>query len=302
MEFFVVFLHCATNNFCSIIDSIGANMKNVLFVAKPNNKESLHLIVKIDSYLRSMGMNTFIEKKTDDIPNLQELDTETVDVCIAVGGDGTMMGAARDWGLKGIKLVGVNLGRVGFLTDIPAASCIEDIAKIIEGKFKEQTRSVLSINMHEPANTIRKFDAINDFVCRSNGGQLIEFTLLINGEFVYSQYCDGIIVSTPTGSTAYSVAAGGSIIQPQSKVWSIIPICPQNLSNRPLIVDDNSEIKIIYSSLGQFDCFYDGIKTSSVPNGTFFTLKKNETEIKILNNENYNYYNGLRQKLNWNKN
>lgn len=277
------------------------SMRNVLFVAKPNSKDSLHLIIKINSYLRSMGVSTFIAEKMEGL-ELKTPTNESINFCIAVGGDGTMMGAARDWGLKGIPLIGVNLGRVGFLTDIAASSCIEDISKIITGKYTSDKRSVLEIAVHHANKEVERVVAINDFVCRSKTGSLIEFTVMVDNEFVYSQYCDGIIVSTPTGSTAYSVSAGGSIMNPKSKVFSIVPICPQNLSNRPLIVDESSSIKIIYSSLDTFDCFYDGIRMDSIASGSFFELSKNKNEFSIYHNDNYSYYNGLRQKLNWNKN
>lgn len=276
-------------------------MKTVLFVAKPGSQESAHLIIKINSYLRSIGVNTVIAKKLDCV-DIKEVSDETLDYCIAVGGDGTMMGAARDWGLRSIALIGVNLGRVGFLTDIAATNCIEDISKIMSGRYISDKRSVLNIQVHHADKDVENAIAINDFVCRSKSGSLIEFTVLVDEEFVYSQYCDGIIVSTATGSTAYSVAAGGSIINPKSKVFSIIPICPQNLSNRPLIVNEDSKIKIIYSSMEPFDCFYDGIKMDSLASGSFFVLGKNKNEYTIYHNENYSYYNGLRQKLNWNKN
>lgn len=287
---------------------------HIVFVAKNHSTESISLIIKMSTYLQSLGIATYIDESSVDADKKELLgnmpfisadrpDSNThLDCCIAVGGDGTMMGAARSWGLMGVDLVGVNLGRVGYLTDIAASNCIEDLSHILNGKHKSQARSVLNIGVYEADKKMQDKVAINDFVCKSADGHLIEFTVLVDGEFVYSQYCDGIIVATPTGSTAYSVAAGGSIIQPKSKVWSIVPICPQNLSNRPLIVDDSSEIKIIYSSQGNFDCFCDGIKAQLIKNHSYFILSKHAHQFNLLNTENYNYYNGLRQKLNWNKN
>ncbi len=290
---------------------------SVVFVAKPQSSASVELIVKINSYLKSLGIATHLDSdsvsfvpkpESLNIP-LTSLEKEKVkktkiECCIVVGGDGTMMGAARSWGLLGIDLIGVNLGRVGFLTDIAAVNCIEDINKVITGKYQKEARSVLTIDVHHSDTKVQQIEAINDFVCKSSDTKLIEFSVLVDNEFVYSQYCDGLIVSTPTGSTAYSVAAGGSIIHPISRVWSIVPICPQNLSNRPLIVSDESEIKIIYSSAGPgaLDCLFDGIKTKPIESGSFFILKKHKQKINLVHGEGYNYYNGLRQKLNWNKN
>lgn len=292
------------------------DITTAVFVARWNKEGSVAIVLKMASYLKSIGIVCKVESASDNIA--PELGLERVEfstakpqlgsVCVVVGGDGTMLGAARTWGLAGWELIGVNLGRVGFLTDIDANSCIESIVKIVNKQYTKESRGAISVDIFDPVvardtaaqKTGLSAVAVNDVVCKSSSSRLVEFSLLIDSEFVYSQWCDGLVIATATGSTAYSVAAGGPIIHPQSNVYSIVPLCPQNLSNRPLVVSDKSKIKILFSGSG-VSCFADGVALQNLGVGGHLNISCHENEYNLIHPQGYNYYNGLRNKLNWNK-
>lgn len=277
--------------------------KNIIVMGKHKNYDLAGFVQKIANYLSGLQYNIFLDSDTKENTSLNypvAVEGNQYDLVIAMGGDGTMMGAARKWGVWGIPLLGVNQGRVGFLTDIASEDVFEKLADILGGKYREEDRNILNISVIGKDKEVQQNEiAINDLVCRSASGKLIEFSLFLDGEFISNQYADGIIIATSTGSTAYSLAAGGSIIHPDSEVLNIVPICPQSLSNRPLVVSIKKEIKISFSVKESIKYTADGKEFPAIESGYYFIIKNNEKKIKFIHPESYSYFEGLRKKLNW---
>lgn len=277
--------------------------KNIILVGKHKNYEIGSFVQKVANYLIGMQCNVFLD---DETKNTTKLDypvatiNEKYDLILAIGGDGTMMGAARKWGVMGIPLLGINQGRVGFLTDIASEDVFERLLDVFKGKFTVEKRDILSVSVTNGKDTIANNLAINDVVVgRGPTGRLKEFSLFLNEEFISSQQADGIIVASSTGSTAYALASGGSIIHPSAEVLTIVPICPQSLSNRPLIVSSKNEIKIFFSGNETVPYSVDGIDSPNVNSGHHFLIKKHDTQVTFIHPDNYSYFEGLRKKLNW---
>lgn len=279
------------------------NFKNIILMGKHNNYELGGLVQKVANYLSALEYNVFLDSETKENTTLDyplAVETDKYDLVIAMGGDGTMMGAARKWGILGVPLLGINQGRVGFLTDISSADVFEGVSEILNGKFKEESRNILSVSVIGNGKEVVYSDiAINDLVCRSSTGKLMEFSLFLNDEFISSQYADGIIVATATGSTAYSLAAGGSIIHPDSEVLNIVPICPQSLSNRPLVVSIHKEVKVLFSGKEGIKYTADGKDSPDITNSHYLLIENNKKKIKLIHPSSYSYFEGLRKKLKW---
>lgn len=277
--------------------------KNIILVGKHKNYDLTGFIQKIANYLTGLQCNVFLDAESKKMTKLnypEAVETGQYDLVIAIGGDGTMMGAARQWGILGIPLIGVNQGRVGFLTDIASDEVFEKLSEVLKGKYREEERNILDISVTNGKSFLHSNLAINDIVVgRSASGRLMEFSLFLDDEFISSQYADGIIVATATGSTAYSLASGGSIIHPDADVLNIVPICAQSLSNRPLVVSIKREIKIFFSGNETIHYMADGLDSPEVESGYYFLIKNHEKKIKLIHPENYSYFEGLRKKLNW---
>lgn len=279
-------------------------IKKIVLIGKYRNNDMTTFLQKVANYIVGLSFELHVDKETVDAmgSNYTVADeSQMYDLAIVVGGDGSMMGAARTWGIKGVPLLGINFGRVGFLTDVDKDNVFEKLGEILSGEFKTETRHVLQVNVASNGkNIIDQQIAINDLVIgRGVSGKLMEFSVFLDDEFVYSQYSDGLIIATPTGSTAYSVAAGGSIIHPNASVLNIVPICPQNLSNRPLVVSMNSTIKVFFSGKETISWYIDGVEPEPVKMGNYFEITKSSKVIKLIHPKNYSYFNGLRTKLGW---
>lgn len=278
-------------------------IKKIVVIGKYRNVDITSFVQKVINYLTGMKYEVFVEEDTHALSgvNYQKADiNERYDLALAIGGDGTMMGAARRWGMKGIPLLGINHGRIGFLTDIPNETVFEKLAEVLSGSYKTEQRQALDICVTNGKEVFYQDVAINDLVVgRGVSGKLMEFSVFVDEDFVYSQYCDGIIVATPTGSTAYSLAAGGSIIHPTAPVLNIVPVCPQNLSNRPLVVSVQKEIKIFFSGKESIYYSLDGIDPPHAQAGSYFHIKNHEQSITLIHPKDYNFFQSLRQKLNW---
>ena len=283
--------------------AIMQEFKNIILMGKHKNYDLGGIVQKVGNYLSALQYNIFLDSETKENTTLDypvAVESEKYDLVIVIGGDGTMIGAARKWGILGIPLLGINQGRVGFLTDISSDDVFEGISEILSGKFKREERNILNVSVISNGKKVVYNDiAINDLVCRSATGKLMEFSLFLNDEFISSQHADGIIVATSTGSTAYSLAAGGSIIHPDSEVLNIVPICPQSLSNRPLVVSIHKQIKILFSGKEGVKYTADGKDSPEITTGHYFLIKNNEKKIQLIHPSSYSYFEGLRKKLKW---
>ncbi|MES2625603.1 MAG: NAD(+) kinase [Pseudomonadota bacterium] len=221
---------------------------------------------------------------------------------IVVGGDGSMLKAAAQLAEQNIPVVGVNRGRLGFLTDILPEEIEKTLGPMLDGKYKVESRFLLEVSIpHEGSEKVLG-SAMNDVVLHPGiAAQMIEFELYIDGLFVYHQASDGLIVATPTGSTAYSMSAGGPIMHPKLDAMVLVPMYPHSLSSRPIVIDSGSEVTIVvgerHHTSPQISC--DGSVEYTSTAGDIVTIRRKSQELHLLHPIDYDYYATCRSKLGW---
>jgi NAD+ kinase len=226
------------------------------------------------------------------------------DLVIVVGGDGTLLNAARSMVDFGVPLLGINLGRLGFLTDITPAALIDSLDQIFAGNYQEEKRDLLQARVMRDGKQINESAAFNDVVVHTcNVARMIEYDLHIGGKHVNTARSDGMIVSTPTGSTAYALSGGGPILHPSLSALVLVPICPHTMSYRPIVVDASNTIEIIVSKNNQASaqCTCDGQIDLGLQNGDHVVIQRKSKPIRLIHPADYNYYGILRAKLHWGK-
>jgi NAD+ kinase len=224
------------------------------------------------------------------------------DLIVAIGGDGTLLYAARLIAGRPVPLLGINRGRLGFLTDVGPASMLEDVDSVLAGRFTEDRRSLLSARLEQSGAAPVSALALNDVVlAKVDTGRTLDFETSINGRFVNSHGGDGIVVATATGSTAYALSCGGPIVEPDLDVWVLAPISPHTLSDRPIVVRADSSVQIRLSErLGahaQVTC--DGVSLGEMTHGDQLLIEGADATITLLHPPGYDYYRLLRSKLHW---
>jgi NAD+ kinase len=224
------------------------------------------------------------------------------DLIVAIGGDGTLLYAARLVAGRPVPLLGINRGRLGFLTDVGPASMLEDVESVLAGRFTEDRRSLLSARLEQRGAAPVSALALNDVVlAKVDTGRTLDFETSINGRFVNSHGGDGIVVATATGSTAYALSCGGPIVEPDLDVWVLAPISPHTLSDRPIVVRADSTVQIRLSErLGaraQVTC--DGVNLGEMEHGDQLLIERADATITLLHPPGYDYYRLLRSKLHW---
>ncbi len=223
------------------------------------------------------------------------------DLIIVVGGDGTLLQAARLLAKHDVNILGINLGRLGFLTDICPTKMDKYLAEILDGAFIEEDRFLISAQVHRNNHYLSVCKALNDIVIyRSTISHMITFETTINGHFVNRQRADGLVVATPTGSTAYALSAGGPLIYPSLNALLLVTICPHTLSNRPLVVDGDSciQITIDLEQMGEAQLDGDGLLCQRLLPGDRIVIEKQHT-IRLIHPQKHDYYATLRAKLDW---
>jgi NAD+ kinase len=224
------------------------------------------------------------------------------DLIIAVGGDGTFLAAVRAVVSHDIPIIGVNLGRLGFLVDISPNELPEKLHRILQGHYTEEKRYLLRTKIIRDGLVIHEETAVNEVVVhRWITPSMIEIITKIDNVFLNSQRSDGLIISTPTGSTAYSLSAGGPILSPSLNALVLVPLNPHTLSNRPIVIDDNAEIEISFCQTKQINALVtcDHIEIPKVLISDIIVIKKEPKPIRILHPEGHDFFHILRNKLNW---
>jgi NAD+ kinase len=222
------------------------------------------------------------------------------DLVVVQGGDGSMLSAARNLAGRDVSLVGVNQGRLGFMTDIASPKMIDAMAEILAGRHAIEERTMLSAEVHRDGSVALKTLALNDAVVNKGSvGRLIEFVVNIDGEFVYDLRADGLIVATPTGSTAYALSSDGPIMQPGVPGFALVPICPHTLSNRPIMISDRSTIQISLKRASDARLHFDGQMQCDLLEGDRVVIRRAEHTIKFVHPPGYSYFAMLREKLHW---
>lgn len=224
------------------------------------------------------------------------------DVVIVLGGDGTMLGIARKLAPFKIPLIGINQGRLGFMTDIPFEQMYVVLTDILAGQHQLELRSILEGAVVRNGQKISGGLAFNDIVvARGAGSGMVELTVTVDGHFMYSQRSDGLIVSTPTGSTAYALSAGGPLLHPNLAGIVFVPIAPHTLSNRPIVVSDSSKIVIEISAVREASVNFDMQSFSNLMVGDQIHIQRSDNFVHFLHPKQWNYFHTLREKLHWNE-
>ena len=283
--------------------------KTIGLIGKPNHEGAKVTIEALHEYLRENNYHVVVENtvaQSLDIENmavhpLTEVG-ELADLAIVVGGDGYMLGAARVLACYDIGVIGVNRGNLGFLTDLSPNDLIPPLEAILNGESRSEHRFIIEAEVYRHGKLKSSNSAVNEAVLHAGKvANMIEFEVYIDNSFMFSQRSDGLIVSTPTGSTAYSMSAGGPILTPNLNALSLVPMFPHTLTSRPIVVDGNSEIKLAlanenYENL-QVSC--DGHVILAVMPGDEVIIKKSENTLRLIHPLDHSYFSVLRSKLNW---
>ncbi len=225
-----------------------------------------------------------------------------LDFAIVVGGDGTLLHAARSLAPFKVPIVGINLGRLGFLTDIPANEIKQGLQAVIDGDYRIEKRAMIQTTVYREDDGIHAYLSLNDAVIsKGDTGRLIEMSIYVGDEFVSRTRSDGLIVSTPTGSTAYALAAGGPVIEPTLPVFVLVPICPHTLSNRPIILNQKNTIKISDIKLtdNHATLAVDGIIVQTLDGSETIEINQAEHALKLIRFDKHSHFEALRVKLGW---
>lgn len=225
-----------------------------------------------------------------------------VDLLVAIGGDGNLLRATRCVAGRDVPLIGINRGRLGFLTDVKPDQMLAALDAVLDGNYLAEERLMLTARIRGPDGDSESLNALNDVVLqKAASGRILDFVTTVDGHYVNSHGGDGLIVATPTGSTAYALSCGGPIIRPDVAALVMVPICPHTLSDRPLVIQSSSkiEVKLPAGRDGGADVTCDGEELGSLdPSQTLEISAATET-VTLLHPKDYNYYELLRSKLNW---
>lgn len=248
--------------------------------------------------------HTTAEEITRDLPQeiMHENLTSDIDLAIVIGGDGTLLHVARRMAEKNIPVAGINLGTLGFLTDIPQTDMLDEIDQIIAGNYEVENRIMLQVRVLRDDKCLYQDNALNDIVIgRYALEKLIKWQVEVNGQFVTAARSDGVILATPTGSTAYALSAGGAIIHPGTDVISMVPVSPHTLSNRPITLPASAKVELTLHNKTP-NCAHvstDGLIGCSLVGDELIEITRSPHSVKLIHTENYNYFAMLRAKLGW---
>ena len=263
----------------------------------------------IARFLRAQGCEVFVEAQTaanNGLTGYPVMDVAAIgahcDLGLVVGGDGTMLGIGRQLAPFGVPLIGINHGRLGFMTDIPFRNFEAILTPMLRGEYDEDRRLLMHARVMHGSECVFDTLAMNDVVVhRGTTSGMVELRVEVNGHFVANQRADGLIIATPTGSTAYSLSAGGPILHPAIAGWLLAPIAPHTLSNRPIVFPSDCEIAIEIASDREASANFDMQSLASLQQGDRVIVNRSEHEVCFLHPRGWTYFDTLRQKLHWNE-
>jgi len=283
--------------------------KHIGIIVKPKSEVVQDTLVRLLAYLKSKNCKVVLDESANGTHESGEITTvsrdklcEQSDLVITIGGDGTILNAARSLADNNVPLVGINIGRLGFLADVPPDKIDTVLDKVLSGDYLEEKRFLLTASVIRDGKTVFSADALNDVVVHVRDVvRMIEFETKIDEYFVNHQRADGIVIATPTGSTAYALSSGGPILNAGLDAITLVPISPHTLSNRPLVVNSNSVVDILISdtnkAFAQTTC--DGQTSFDVIRGDHVVVKRKQNTITLLHPQGHNNFEILREKLHW---
>ena len=284
--------------------------RNIGLIGRPDKSSVVETLCLIHDHLVSQGLHPVFDIETAQLVPYQNTQTvsrsllgEVVDLVIVVGGDGSLLHAARALVRHNTPVIGVNRGRLGFLTDIKPTEVLHKLDQVLHGQYQRDRRFLLEMEVRSKGESIYQAIALNDVVLHSGKSvHMIDFELNIDGQYVYRQHSDGLIVSTPTGSTAYALSGGGPILHPSMDAIALVPMHPHTLSSRPIVVGGNSEIKILIRENRVLPMVSaDGQHSVSLGVGDSLHIRKHPFKLNLLHPPGYDFYMACRTKLGWNQ-
>lgn len=278
--------------------------RRVALIGKLRSAEIAASLRELSDFLRKRGCSVLVEHETAADIGVPGADYAAIgkgaDLAIVIGGDGTMLAAARNLVRHHVPLVGVNQGRVGFMTDIGHLDMQAGIGAILEGRGSIEERALLDAEIVRNARSILRTLALNEAVLGKGAqGRLIEFSVSLDGEYVYTLRADGVIVATPTGSTAYAMSAQGPILHPAVPALALVPLNPHTLSARPVSVSDRSTIEVVLVRAIDARAHFDGFALTDMAEGDRLILKRSADTVRFVHPPGYRYFATLREKLRW---
>lgn len=281
-------------------------MKRIAAIVKQNRPEGVRIAAQLAEWLSERGVELYLDKEVAQAaPRALPVDVEKipglVDLVVVLGGDGTLLSVARLVSEKGIPILGVNLGGLGFLTEVSLAELYPVMEKVLEGDFETSSRMTLQGEVIRGKENLGGYTVLNDAVINTGVlARIIELETYVDGHILTTFRADGLIVTSPTGSTGYSLAAGGSIIHPSLSCIGITPICPHMLTNRPILVSDMSTIEVALKTRGvEVMLTLDGQVGFALEVGDRVRIRKGTSVVQLVKNPMRNYFSVLREKLKW---
>ncbi len=281
--------------------------RHVVIVGKYQARGIRPVLEEIAHFLVSCGLEVSFDRDTAEATGVTDFDALThdematrCDLAVVVGGDGTMLGIARDLARRGVPLVGINQGRLGFITDVAIGQYREALAPIVEGHYEQESRSMLEGDVWRDGLKIFEGLSLNDVVVsRGATASMVELRVDIDDDFVANLRADGLIVATPTGSTAYALSAGGPILHPSIDGWVVVPIASHTLSNRPIVLPDAGEVRIGIVAGRDLSANFDMHNIASLIPGDQVRVRRSAHQVRFLHPRGWSYYATLRKKLRW---
>ena len=281
-------------------------MKSAAIISKPTKPELADILPELRSWFHQRGYQLYLDKETaqyaegEEVVSREAIGAKRPDFALVLGGDGTLLSAARAVAHEGVPIVAVNLGSLGFLTEVPLSEMYSTLEAIDAGSCPSEERAVLDCSLIRGGECLAHHFALNDAVVNKSAiARLVDFDLLIDGTFVFNCKADGVIIATPTGSTAYSLAAGGPVLMPSVTSFVVTPVCPHSLTHRPLVVTDKAVIELRVKTDGE-EAFLsiDGQVGVPVRNGDRVLCHRANHTVRLLRMEK-TFFAVLRSKLKW---
>lgn len=285
------------------------HFRNIGLIGRLGSGRVVDTLRRLKRFLLDKGHTVILEDAVADLLPGHQLQVcsrammgEICDLVIVVGGDGSLLGAARALCSYNVPVLGVNRGGLGFLTDISPDELEQRVGAVLAGEYMAESRFLLDAFVCRDEEQLGSSEALNDVVLHpGKSARMIEFELFVDGQFVYSQKSDGMIVATPTGSTAYSLSAGGPIMHPKLDAVVLVPMFPHTLSSRPIVVEGNSEIRVVISRKNeiypQVSC--DGQEHIACAPGDTLIIRKKPQKLRLIHPLDHNFYAICRSKLGW---
>jgi len=282
--------------------------RHAAIVGKYQSHGMRDVLEHIAQFLIRQGLEVSLERQTALATGINDhgsLSPDEIgaqcDLAVVVGGDGTMLGIARQLARFNTPMIGINQGRLGFITDVSAEEFSATLPDILAGRYVEDRRAMLEGSVWRDGELIFEGYALNDVVVNRGGvSSMVELKIDIGGEFVANHRADGLIVASPTGSTAYALSAGGPMLHPRIAGWVVAPIAPHDLSNRPIVVPDTAEIGIELVAGRDASVSFDMQGLASLLHGDRVVVRRSAHQVRFLHPQGFSYYATLRRKLHWN--